>query len=389
MGSKLDLTGSARTCELNRFLKRTQSMQPGCSPVRVVIGNEAADLDSMVSAIMYAFFASSRTTRVNAIHIPVVNIPRQDFPLRTEAAYLFDKLGIDVSALVFVDEIDLDSIHANQSLTLTLVDHNILSETQARYEDSVAAIIDHHEDAGLHPSAAPREIEPVGSAATLVAEMILRDEPALVDAGTAALLLGTILLDTVNLDPGAKRVTAKDTVVADWLCRHVGCDPNELFGALQAAKFDVSTLGAKDLLRKDYKQWGVGPVRYGISSVLTSLANWIAKDPEIVQGMKDYARSRNLQCLITMMAFTDADNAFHRELAALAPDQALRHCLLAHLETNVSGLSPINPPSLKQADQADFFSQEDLSLSRKKLQPTLHRLFSAVNRSERDADTDT
>ncbi len=272
-------------------------------------------------------------------------------------------------------------------LGLTLVDHNILSKDQARYGDAVEAIIDHHADMGQFPGAEPREIEPVGSAATLVADRILRAAPDLLDEGTATLLLGTILLDTVNLSASAGRVTAKDRDVAARLGGRAGGDPDALFDALQTAKFDVSNLGTEDLLRKDYKEWEAGSSRYGISSVLTPLSNWIAKDPELVQGMSDYLRSRGLKCLIAMMAYTGADDAFHRELVVLAPDRALRARLLALLEANVSGLDPMHPSDLSGAEEADFFSQADLSVSRKKLQPVLHRFFSERTGTDGGSDT--
>jgi exopolyphosphatase len=329
---------------------------------------------------MYGFFASSRHGHV---HVPVINIPRRDFILRTEAVYLFDVLGIDGTALLFIDEIDLGAPHRKQGLGLTLVDHNSLSKDQAGYGDAVEAIIDHHEDMGRYPGAGLRRIEPVGSAATLVAEMMLRDQPALLDEGTATLLLGTILLDTVNLSPSARRAALKDRDVAARLGAVAHRGPNALFDALQAAKFDVSNLRTADLLRKDYKQWDAGRIMYGVSSVLTPLTNWIAMDPEIVDGLSAYLRSRDLNCLIAMMAYTGAGDAFRRELAVLAPDPALRARLRTLLRANVAGLSPIHPLGLKNAGHADFFTQEDLSLSRKKLQPILHRAFAGMKPDEK------
>lgn len=372
---------------LNRFLAAVKSTPPGHAGIHAVIGNEAADLDSMASAIMYGFLACRTLERRNQPHVPVINIPRRDFVLRTEAVYLFDRLGLDVTALQFIDEINLGALHRDGQLSLTLVDHNVLSQDQAPYHDAVEAIIDHHDDSGLYPRAALRRIEPVGSAATLVAEMILRDNPELLDEGTATLLLGTLLLDTVNLSPGAGRVTPKDTDVANQLRGIAGAESQTLFDALQSAKFDVSALGTGDLLRKDYKEWDGERLRYGISSVLTPLANWIAKDPDLIAGLREYLQSRNLHCLIAMMAYSGADGAFHRELAVLTPDQALRTRLLSYLNTDVSGLNPIHPPNLQDADRVDFFTLDDVSLSRKKLQPILHRFFSGMKPAGPSPDT--
>jgi exopolyphosphatase len=340
-----------------------------------VIGNEAADLDSMVSAILYGRLASARGASDAPPVVPVVNCPRGDFVLRTEAVYLFAALGLDLEALLFIDEIDLERLHRAGRLRLTLVDHNILSADQADHADAVAAIIDHHQDGGLYPQAKPRTIEPVGSAATLVAEAMLRDRPALIDAGSATLLLGTILLDTVNMDPAAERVTAKDQAVAAQLGEISGADADDLFARLWAEKFDVSGLGTGDLLRKDYKGWETPSGTYGMSSVPTSLEAWAAKDPGLVAGLDAFLRSRDLFCLVAMMAYSDADGDFRRELAVYAPDPELASGLTSMLETSDLALSRVPPAALSDPGQAMFFSLGN-TISRKRLQPLLHRFLS-------------
>ena len=363
--------------QLNMYLAGARSKLDGNAGCRIVIGNEAADLDSMASAVMYGFFAAACEPRERFVVVPVINIPRADFILRTEAVYLFGALGIDVAALLFIDEVDLSRLHREDRLRPILVDHNILAAHQAGFADAVTAIIDHHDDAGLYRQAKPRTIEPVGSAATLVAEAILRSQPKLVDEGTATLLLGTILIDTVNLNPDAGRVTAKDRDIAARLAATAGGDPDALFAKLQFEKFNVAVLGTGDLLRKDYKEWEAGSVRYGIGTVLTSLEDWIAKDPDIDYGCDNFRRSKGLDCLLAMMASTDSEGAFRRELAVVVPDEALRDRLLAFLEATSFGLRRFVPKGLAEARQAVFFSQSDSTVSRKKLQPLLQALFTA------------
>lgn len=348
----------------------------------VVIGNEAADLDSMASSILYGLYASVGNTDDYRRFIPVINIPRNDFVLRHGTSYLFGAVGIDVSALLFIDEVDLSKLYNSNRLKLTLIDHNVLARDQAQYAGVVEAIIDHHADAGHYPHARPRTIEPVGSAATLVAEAILRDRPALIDAGTATLLLGTILLDTVNLSPDAKRVTAKDESVAARLCAIAGRDPTALFETLRAERFNLSDLGTNDLLRKDYKEWQTPTARYGISTVLTPLADWIARDPDILAGCDAYLRSRSLDCLVAMIAYAGADGEFHRELVVLVPDQALRECLIALLHTSGLGLRRFDPPGLPPSERLAFFLS-DPTVSRKTLQPVLDRFFAEDGEEDR------
>ena len=116
-----------RVGTLNSYLKSARASVDKAEAGAIVIGNEAADLDSMVSAVLYGFLASA----CGSPTVPVVNCPRGDFVLRTEAVYLFEALGVDVAALPFIDEIDLERLHRSGRLRLTLVDHNILAADQA------------------------------------------------------------------------------------------------------------------------------------------------------------------------------------------------------------------------------------------------------------------
>jgi len=53
--------------------------------VTVVIGNESGDLDSIVAALVRAYWISiCRVRKEEMMVIPVSNISRADFPLRTE-----------------------------------------------------------------------------------------------------------------------------------------------------------------------------------------------------------------------------------------------------------------------------------------------------------------
>jgi len=363
---------------LNIYLEQARVNAAGGDAVAIVIGSEAADLDSMVSALLYGLLASAAVAPGAPPIVPVVNCPRGDFPLRTEAAYLFAAVGVDVNALLFVDEIDLEALHRAGRLRLILVDHNILSAAHEKFADAVDAIIDHHPDGGLYAQAQPRRIEPVGSATTLVAEAMLCEKPALIGAGLATLMLGTILLDTVNLDPAAQRVTAKDREIAVQLGEASSLAAGELFETLEAEKFNVSALSTPDLLRKDYKAWGTPSLTYGISTVMTSIQDWSAKDSSLVAGMETFLRSRGLACLLAMMAYTDAGRTFHRELVVYAPDPLLAAELAAMLEASDLGLSRARPVGLVDSGKVKMYTQLNTSISRKKLQPLLDCFFSVI-----------
>ncbi|TVR69557.1 MAG: hypothetical protein EA427_08045 [Spirochaetaceae bacterium] len=349
--------------KLNRYLKSARMAASGTDPVICVVGNEAADLDSMASAVVYAYHRATR----GASALPLINIPREDFKLRTEAVYLFEKAGVDLQALIFADEIDLGALKSAGRLSLVLVDHNRPAKSHATFTDVVTGVIDHHADEGLFQDAAVRVIEPVGSAATLVAREMLGGDVSELDEGIATLLLGTILLDTVGLDPDAGRVTPGDQEIADRLLALTGADQKQLFDALQREKFNVSALDSSDLLRKDYKEWQMGDLRVGVSSVLLSISDWLDKDAALSRSLGTYAAARKLDLLLAMNAYTSP--SFTRELVVYCPDESVRNRVIPFLEGGDLGLTPISSGAIDSDTR--LYAQGNAGISRKKLQPIL------------------
>jgi exopolyphosphatase len=354
--------------ELLAFLVETRAAVKEGRVRRLVLGNEAADLDSMAAAVGCAY-ALSAARPDEPVSVPVINIPRADYKLRTEAAYLFSAAGIPVESLTFADELDLERLAGVEGTEIVLVDHNVLAAGQQGLARAVVGVIDHHKDEGGFADARPRIIEPVGSACTLVGEALLGDAGAVVEPGLAKLLAGTILLDTVNLDPAAQRATPKDGAIVAQLLAICGADRDALFERLQFEKFNVASLDTVDLLRKDYKEYQLGAVRCGIASVLLPIARWQAKDPELTASLAEFAAQRGLDALLAMNAFTDPE--FRRELVVWTADEALHARLTGFLESSDLGLEQQSGGGPRVA----FYSQHNAAYSRKKLQPLLSTLF--------------
>lgn len=73
--------------------------------------------------------------------IPVFNIPREDFCLRTEAVFLFKRFQLDPGYFTFVEDVDLQNLLETKRLKLVLVDHNILAQTQKHMDVAVVEIL--------------------------------------------------------------------------------------------------------------------------------------------------------------------------------------------------------------------------------------------------------
>ena len=361
--------------KLRTYLRSAKDELNSAATVHCVVGNEAADLDSMASAVLYAYYRNETRRSENELYVPVISIPREDFKLRTEAVYLFTEAGLGQELLIFAEDIDLKALYTTGRLALTLVDHNKPTGAYTEYQDAVRGVLDHHADEKMFTDAGVRVIEPVGSAATLVAEQILAEKPELLEDGAITLLLGTVLLDTVNLDPGAERVTPKDEEVAKKLLERSNLKQQELFDAVQREKFNVSALSSADLLRKDYKEWKLGGYQVGISSVLLSISDWLAKDAALSQSLARYAESHKLDLLLAMNAYTAPE--FTRELVVYCPDEALRKQVLEFLKESNLGLSSIE--SNQVDDATALFAQGNLGMSRKKLQPVLAEFFEKLS----------
>lgn len=359
---------------LNQYLLKAKTDIHYKSIDTLVMGNEAADLDSMASALAYAYLLSCSTQDKTVV--PLMPIIRGDFKLRTEAVYVFDQAGIDLNNVVFLDDINLERLMEKVD-GLALVDHNKLSAPCDPYAGKVSKILDHHKDEGLYPQAVTKVIEPVGSCATLVGEEISRCCPELAeDTHLAALLWGTILLDTVNLAPDAGRVTPKDETVATTLAASCSLDGDAYFKAIQTAKFDIKNLGTFDLLRKDYKEFKFNKTRCGIASALLSMALWDKKDPELCLGFETYVKRRNLDVLISMNAYTDPE--FNRDLAVYCADPEKHEKLIAFLREQGLDLERIEMDGQKPCleGRISYYRQGNLSISRKKLSPLLDNYFS-------------
>ncbi|PIA17285.1 DHH phosphoesterase [Coemansia reversa NRRL 1564] len=321
--------------------------------VTLVLGNESADLDSMVSSISLAYALSSEQEKSNiTAAIPVINTNRSDMALRPECGLLLRTTlaaeGGRLEDLTFIDDFDLSAVvrryaesQAHGQLDVWLADHNAPASRQTPLEPFVRGIVDHHTDEGRCPDAWWRQIEPVGSCTTLVAAKlralaIAASSSDLISAPLAKMLLAPILLDTSNMNPAASRATDKDIEYASWLVPQVQWawpststttvnwqnensdsdqlslslnvhSTDELYRTLDKLKGDVSHLSSYDLLRKDYKQWDVKDAggnnwTVGISSISYRLRKWLKRDgrDNIEDAVAKWVEYQNLDLALVM-----------------------------------------------------------------------------------------
>lgn len=66
--------------------------------VHIVLGNESCDLDSVVSALCLSLLLYHEGKQQV---LPVLNIPQEELPLRTEVNYLLRENDVPVDLLIF------------------------------------------------------------------------------------------------------------------------------------------------------------------------------------------------------------------------------------------------------------------------------------------------
>lgn len=295
------------------------------------------DLDSMASAIAYAWFA---TVVKKSTTVPLIQTPRPDLRLRAENLYAlsvggFGDESIDLEKLDILCLDDLPKSYPFPSHKFSLVDHNRLGSQFAKGNPNatVVSFVDHHEDEHLYKDTAnPRIAEPTGSCASLVADLIHSQSPpeVAIIPELANLLICSIVIDTDGLKPDGKAVDSDRKAMSYLLPRSTFApalqtpladinpgtkfseDPilKDLNKKLKAKKEDLSRLGTRDILRRDYKEYTLVPswakdsqIQIGLASVPIGLKSWISRDKDFYTAVEGWAKERQVAALVILTSF--------------------------------------------------------------------------------------
>ena len=274
------------------------------------------DLDSIASAIGYAFLSANDSKIV-----PLIQTPPDSLQLRPENMDAFEAASLDPSSLLTSS--DIPPAPAPQPCRFALVDHNRLLSP---FTGAVVGIIDHHEDESLHTTAKPRVIKPVGSNASLVTlqfRSTLESGSAEQFKNVAVLLLSAILIDTGALKPKGKAIeedyqaaqllmpltgleTDAESIAEDG--SHIPAPLQAYFEALSLAKGSVGHLSTRDLLRRDYKQYDYSTgTRCGLATVPIKLEPWHERNvDEFWEGVDAWMEERKLHILGILTTYKSA-----------------------------------------------------------------------------------
>ncbi|CAF3472760.1 unnamed protein product [Rotaria socialis] len=179
--------------------------------IRIVLGNEACDLDSTISACIYAYFLHSTCqTNNEVLHAPMLQIKSSIF---TE---------IRCSSKVKIE-------HVGSCCTL-IAEKIFASNANFHVTDEIAYLLTEHQ---------------------------------------LLFIQGSILFGTLNFSSNAGKATKKDKQIYEQLltCRTSRVDDFKLYKDLRQSTADITGMSIQDLLQKDAKQVAGPNMRLLISSL--------------------------------------------------------------------------------------------------------------------------
>ena len=330
---------------------KSQLKEPIGSHFHVVLGNQACDADSMISSLCYAYMHNKHSSEcTDKPCLPVSAISRRDLSFRREVKLLLDTVSVDLNDVICSEEVPFKTLQNSENFKITLVDHNVLDSKYDMLSNSVTEILDHHVDGGKYMwvSGDKRNIAfdhqmskaSVGSTCTLVAERFI--EVLHMEPDIATLLLGTIALDTINMDSHAGIGTTRDANILEKLSQISSHSKDELFELLRNAKLDPifwHELTVSDVLRIDYKNFTTSTMKLhhfsniGIASILQKSSSFLLKS-NIKETIDNTMKEENLSILI-IMSFIHTPQP-KRELILFCQDTELFNKLTSFLLTNTS-----------------------------------------------------
>jgi manganese-dependent inorganic pyrophosphatase len=247
-----------------------------------VIGHKNPDTDSVCSAIGYAFLR-------NALGDTEVR-PARAGSLNPETRHVLERFSLP----------EPDLLTNATDRRLILVDHNEIAQALDDIRHStVLEVWEHHRIGDLQiPSPITFHCEPVGATATLIAEQFfLHDiEPPPAIAGA---LLAAILSDTLVL--ASPTTSNKDRRMAPRLAAFASVDVAEFGAELMAARGDIASRSARDLVESDFKAFTFSGNRVGIAQVeVPDTRHLVARHEELLAVMEQIRAAQNLRLVILL-----------------------------------------------------------------------------------------
>lgn len=357
---------------------------------------------------MAAYLKSYPHTDGTDLLLPLCHIYRKDLALRPELFLILQGAGLSYDDLITLDDLP-KSVLDTGNINWFLVDHNAPVGVVKSTGGSIVGIIDHRQDEKIvrpDPKIKPHLLRQCGSCASLVTEyfkdtwqqLASKSAGEQICAQLAHLVLGSILIDTTNLQ-SAPKTTETDVWAVQFaegfiLSSQVEAaspmyDRAVFFEKIAELKEDCSNMTFRDILRKDYKAWQEEDMILGISTSPQPFSYLLAKkrtggEGELVLELDKWADEQNLD-ILALMTTGSPKGVFQRELMLWARNRKGVKAMDKFLSdnTDILKLEPYTEGKLdtqKLDNWRKFMSQGEVKESRKQVAPRLRNALRSTGK---------
>ena len=231
--------------------------------------------------------------------------------IQRDAIFLLDQIGIGRSCVRSLGEIPINQF---ENVKVTLVDHHTLDTPLQVDNCQLVQVIDHHSNPPEYPPGTETVITSVGSCSSLLVGQY--KEEVEFDDAMATLLLGAILVDTLNLK--SERSTEVDASAVKDLSEISGADRADLFASVMQQRFGRHGDDIAVLLRRDLKQEVWNKFRILFSTVTCDFKELVYEEDfvghlEVLLGQEGGAMA------VILFASLDKDGSVDRSIALYQP----------------------------------------------------------------------
>ncbi|EYU19083.1 hypothetical protein ABFS82_13G184500 [Erythranthe guttata] len=377
--------------KLNKYLKaRRDDVNAGVPGkfLHAVIGPDIPDVGSVASTIMYAFYLDETLKSNQLCTVPVINMKRAKLDSHAGLQWLLRSCNIDLSSLIFIDEIDLSYYDLFGSLKLVLLNCDKIPSEQEALKEAIVEVF-HCSKSHSYSWVDSTTVRQDVSCCTVIAEKFAMISPEiLAGQGFSRLLLAGILADTGNLSNS--ECTSKDKYMATLLINgagRYGC--NGLYHILKYKTHDSSDLNMEEILRKEFKKWTRSgksntissrmlTPNIGMSSIGMSIAQLLSHDSTSISEIIHFQKLEKLGLLVVVSGYYDSQKKFKREILVSAESSELMKNLLGFLNASSVQLplKALHQSGLK--DEMRVFEIDKVT-SRRTIERLLEEFLSASN----------
>lgn len=248
-----------------------------------VFGHLNPDSDTVCSALIAADWLNTQGRPARAFRLGGIN---------PETRFILTAAGVEAPPLLEESLVDKD---------VWLVDFSEFEQGPASLPHSnILGIVDHHR-LGTVTTRNPAEVwvQPLGSCATLLWQLITRETDQQITASQATLMLGALLSDTVALT--SPTTTLVDIKAADLLFAISQQDRETFISGLLAAKTDLAGMSPETLINKDAKNYHIAGLDVLLAQIeVSSFTQTESLLPQLIAAM-DHQCNKNALDLFALI----------------------------------------------------------------------------------------